>query len=90
MISETEGYLNHLPAHQVGIISRDLGAGRVTMDDELDMAAGIYLHKKRGDYVKKATSSPHSTAGKIAPWKSWLVASWRSYLFPKNRFPRHL
>lgn len=45
VISDTEGYLNHLPAHEVGIISRDLGAGRVTMDDELDMAAGVYLHK---------------------------------------------
>ena len=53
VISDTEGYLSQLPAHEVGIISRDLGAGRVTMDDELDMAAGVYLHKKRGDYVKK-------------------------------------
>lgn len=67
VISDTEGYLNHLPAHQVGIISRDLGAGRVTMDDELDMAAGIYLHKKRGDYVKKGDVLATFYGGKNRP-----------------------
>ena len=67
VISETEGYLSHLPAHEVGIISRDLGAGRVTMDDELDMAAGVYLHKKRGDYVKKGDVLATFYGGKNRP-----------------------
>lgn len=67
VISDTEGYLNHLPAHEVGIISRDLGAGRVTMDDELDMAAGVYLHKKRGDYVKKGDVLATFYGGKNRP-----------------------
>lgn len=67
VISDTEGYLNHLPAHEVGIISRDLGAGRVSMDDELDMAAGVYLHKKRGDYVKKGDVLATFYGGKNRP-----------------------
>ena len=67
VISDTEGYLSQLPAHEVGIISRDLGAGRVTMDDELDMAAGVYLHKKRGDYVEKGDVLATFYGGKNRP-----------------------
>ena len=33
-----------------------LGAGRQKKGDPLDFAAGITLHKKRGDYVKKGES----------------------------------
>lgn len=70
VISETEGYLSHLPAHEVGIISRDLGAGRVTMDDTLDMGAGVYLHKKRGDYVKKGDVLATFYGGKDRPMEA--------------------
>ena len=49
----SSGYVQSIPAHDVGILARDLGAGRITMDDTLDMAAGIYLHKKVGDKVEK-------------------------------------
>lgn len=69
VISETEGYLSHLPAHEIGIISRDLGAGRVTMDDELDMAAGVYLHKKRSDRVKKGEVLATFYGGKNRPFE---------------------
>lgn len=47
------GFIQAIPAHDVGILARDLGAGRITMDDTLDMAAGIYLHKKVGDEVSE-------------------------------------
>ncbi len=70
VISETEGYLSHMPAHEVGIISRDLGAGRVTMDDTLDMGAGVYLHKKRGDYVKKGDVLATFYGGKDRPMEA--------------------
>ena len=33
-----------------------LGAGRQKKGDPLDFAAGITLHKKRGDYVHKGES----------------------------------
>ena len=49
----TSGFIQAIPAHDVGILARDLGAGRITMDDTLDMAAGIYLHKKVGDEVSE-------------------------------------
>lgn len=49
----TSGFIQAIPAHDVGILARDLGAGRITMDDTLDMTAGIYLHKKVGDEVNE-------------------------------------
>lgn len=49
----TSGFIQAIPAHDVGILARDLGAGRITMDDTLDMTAGIYLHKKVGDEVSE-------------------------------------
>ena len=40
-------------AERVGEASLLLGAGRQTKEDILDMGAGITLHKKTGDAVKK-------------------------------------
>ena len=33
-----------------------LGAGREKKDDTIDMSAGIIMHKKTGDFVKKGDS----------------------------------
>jgi len=33
-----------------------LGAGRATKESEIDLAVGIVLHKKVGDFVKKGES----------------------------------
>ena len=47
------GYINKMKASTLGIASMLLGAGRVTKESEIDLAAGIYLHKKVGDYINK-------------------------------------
>jgi pyrimidine-nucleoside phosphorylase len=51
--AEKDAYLGALNAEMVGVASMQLGAGREKLGDTLDMAAGIYLHKKPGDFVKK-------------------------------------
>ena len=38
---------------KLGISAMKLGAGRETMDDKIDMSAGIVLNKKLGDKVNK-------------------------------------
>lgn len=48
-----EGYVSGIEANEIGIATCMLGAGRVTMESEIDHAAGIVLHKKAGDRVKK-------------------------------------
>lgn len=51
--SEETGFVKTIEAIEIGIASRDLGAGRHKKGDVLDLSAGIYLHKKVGDFVEK-------------------------------------
>lgn len=49
--SPCTGFVQKLPARQVGIASQHAGAGRTVKEDAIDVAAGIYLNKKVGDAV---------------------------------------
>lgn len=51
--SEQSGYVSHIASLQIGLSSMQLGGGRATMDDVIDMSAGIVLNKKVGDKVEK-------------------------------------
>lgn len=53
VISEGEGYVESIDAENVGIAASILGAGRQTKEDSIDLAVGIMLEKKVGDYVNK-------------------------------------
>ncbi len=46
------GYVKSLNAFEVGMAAKALGAGRETMDSELDYGSGILLDKKVGDRVE--------------------------------------
>ena len=48
-----EGYVKSINALEIGLSSMTLGGGRETLDDIIDMSAGIMLNKKVGDYVKE-------------------------------------
>ena len=47
------GYVEDIDALEIGLASMTLGGGRETLDDVIDMSAGIMLNKKVGDYVKE-------------------------------------
>ena len=49
--SENEGYVSRIDSEHIGLIAMELGAGRATKDDIVDLAVGIVLNKKRGDKV---------------------------------------
>ena len=51
--STVEGYVKRIDAFTIGKGSMMLGGGRETLDDVIDMSAGIILNKKIGDYVKQ-------------------------------------
>ncbi len=53
LLSTQTGYVSQLDALTVGKAAMTLGAGRQAIDDVIDMTAGIYLHKKCGDYVNE-------------------------------------
>lgn len=51
--AEESGVVSEIIADQVGIAAMMLGAGRETKESEIDLSAGLYLHKKVGDKVEK-------------------------------------
>ncbi len=53
VLSPCDGYISETDTEAIGIASVILGAGRETKADTIDMTAGITLHKKTGDKVKK-------------------------------------
>lgn len=53
LIAKEEGYIFEVEAKQIGMASQHTGAGRETKEDSIDLSAGILVHKKIGDYVKK-------------------------------------
>ena len=51
VLAEQSGYVFRMDAERVGQSCVLLGAGRETVNDVLDLGAGIILHKKAGDAV---------------------------------------
>lgn len=47
------GNVSHIDVMKIGILARDLGAGRVRKEDSIDPAVGLVLHKRVGDSVEK-------------------------------------
>lgn len=44
-------YISSIAAKNIGLASQHTGAGRATKEAEIDLAAGVYLHKKVGDKI---------------------------------------
>ena len=53
IIAPKAGYIVSMDTEKIGIASAMLGAGRETLDSEIDFSAGIILKKKTGDKVDK-------------------------------------
>lgn len=51
--ANNRGYLTHVDTESYGVASLLLGAGRNTKEDVIDMAAGIRLCAKTGDFVEE-------------------------------------
>ncbi len=48
-----DGYVCRMDAERIGYTALLLGAGRMTKEDAIDYAAGLYLHRSVGDYVHR-------------------------------------
>jgi len=48
-----DGFINKMDSLKAGLASVELGCGRKHVHDKIDYSAGILLHKKIGDKVKK-------------------------------------
>ena len=56
VLADRDGYIVKMNAEEVGVTSVVLGAGRETKESAIDFSAGLILHKKYGDKVKKGES----------------------------------
>ncbi|MFB5087256.1 pyrimidine-nucleoside phosphorylase [Psychrobacillus sp. PGGUH221] len=54
--AKQDGFITFMEADEIGTAAMLLGAGRATKESEIDLAVGIVLQKKVGDYVKKGES----------------------------------
>ena len=50
------GYVKHIEAEDVGLVSMHLGGGRATKESAIDLSVGVVLHKKVGDRVEAGES----------------------------------
>ena len=51
--SDVNGYIHHIDALKLGLLSMELGAGRKGINDGIDFGAGLVLHVKTGDYISR-------------------------------------
>ena len=52
VIINIDGYVNHINAEGIGLVSLHLGGGRATKESVIDPAVGVVLEKKVGDPVR--------------------------------------
>ena len=79
LLAGADGYITENDAEKIGTASVLLGAGREKKGDALDYAAGIILHKKRGDRVRRGDvlatfcGAPERFAAAEAAYRAGLV-----------------
>lgn len=74
-----EGYIASIQSDIIGRSSMMLGAGRETKESQIDYSAGIILHKKPGDFVKKGDQLAQlhtSSAEKLQEAKDMLLEAY--------------
>ncbi len=54
--AKASGYVAEITAEVIGVAAMMLGAGRATKDSVIDLAVGVMLNKKVGDYVQAGES----------------------------------
>lgn len=53
VVASRSGYIQEILTDEVGMSALLLGAGRMKKSDRIDVRTGLWLNKRRGDYVQK-------------------------------------
>ena len=78
--AEEDGYLAYADAEIIGLAAMQLGAGRQTKEDAIDMLAGIRMCRKCGEAVRRGDAAAilyTSDAAKLAAAKERFVSALR-------------
>lgn len=81
LICEQDGYVSQIAARTIGLASQHSGAGRATKEDDIDLSAGIYLHKKIGDQVSKGDVLATIYGNHVEKVKHSLEEARKAYVF---------
>lgn len=81
ILSPVEGYVSQIACDEIGICSLMLGGGRETKESVIDLAVGLVLHKKVGDYVKKGEPLAHIYANDTTNLESTCKRFLQAYQF---------
>lgn len=82
--SELYGYVEKINAQNIGIIAMELGAGRAKKEDEIDLAVGVVLNKKRGDKVNKGDTLAYIHANEESKIESAARKIIENYVISEN------
>lgn len=88
--SDAEGYVSRIDSEHIGLIAMELGAGRATKDDNVDLAVGIVLNKKRGDKVSKGETLAYihvNDEGRIEKATKDIIASYHITMENREAVP---
>lgn len=81
ILAEADGYISALNTERIGLAALSLGAGRAKTTDPIDYTAGIEMHLKLGDQVRKGDrlytlfADLPANDGKFAQAKETLLGS---------------
>ena len=82
------GYVKHIEAEKVGLVSMHLGGGRVTKESTIDLSVGVYLNKKVGDRVEKGETLAVIHAADEASAEKAAEELVKCYSFTSDRFEK--
>lgn len=84
IVSVKTGYISKIDCEEVGICSLILGGGRETKDSEIDLAVGLVLHKKVGDFVREGDTIATVYANDRGKLETAKARFWQSYHFAED------
>ncbi|MCR4589101.1 MAG: pyrimidine-nucleoside phosphorylase [Lachnospiraceae bacterium] len=85
ILSEEEGYIQHIECDEIGMCSLVLGGGRATKESTIDLRVGLILHKKRGDMVHKGDALATVYAADEATFEQAKERFLKAYTFGKQQ-----
>ncbi|WP_066388559.1 pyrimidine-nucleoside phosphorylase [Neobacillus mesonae] len=79
VLAKQSGYVAEIAAEEIGIAAMLLGAGRATKESVIDLAVGVMLHKKVGDYIQpgEALVTIHSNQENVEEVIEKIYAAYR-------------
>ncbi len=85
ILSKESGYVSSIKASELGKLAMELGAGRKTVDEDINFAVGLTLNAKIGDYVEKDSVLLTVEHDQETLSDAWLERLYKAYGFSEEK-----